>query len=166
MPDIIDYYLNSASNIVQYETIEISHPDFTQSYFFVRNNTEGLTALIEGSVSKDFDYLPMKITENPSSADLDYSLTVEFGDLGEYLPLELDAVVDADGLFVEPTLVYRTFRSDDLTEPLVGPIILKIKSFAFDRYGSVFQATADRANSQKTGELYTISRFPILRAFL
>lgn len=166
MPDLTDFYLNSNSDVVQFETIEISHPNFTRSYFFVRNNTAGLTATLETAASQVFEYYPMSITENGSSNDLDYSLNVELGDLGEVLPLEINAIAVANGLFVEPIVVYRTFRSDDLSSPMIGPINLKLKSFASNKVGSVFEAKADNANSQRTGELYTASRFPMLRAFL
>lgn len=166
MPDLTDYYLNSRSNIVQYETLEIYHIDFTKTYFVVRNNTKGLTATLETSSSQFFDYCPMRITQNTVGNDLDFVLTIEFGDVGELLPFELDEVFDANGLFTKPTLKYRTFRSDDLSSPMFGPIELEVTEFSFDRYGAKFEATATKTNSQKTGELYTIDRFPMLRAFL
>jgi hypothetical protein len=124
------------------------------------------TAKLETLAQQVFEYVPMKISENPSSDDLDYSLTVQFGDIGELLPFELDNIVEADGLFTKPILIYRSYRSDDLTQILYGPIELKIRSFAFNREGATFEATVDRANSQRTGEIYTIARFPMLRVFL
>ena len=107
----------------------------------------------------------MKITEQGTGTDLDFGLLIEFGDLGELLPNDLDAVTTANGLFTEPTLIYRTYRSDDLTSPMVGPIELSVKSFSFNENGATFEAGSDNANSQTTGELYTVSRFPMLRAF-
>jgi hypothetical protein len=162
----VQFFLNSSSNIAQLETIEISHPNFKNSHYAVRNHMKGITAKIETNEEIYFQYIPMEITENDSKGDLDYSLTIKFGDVGEFLPFDLDSIVIADGLFVEPTLIYRAYRSDDLEAPIFGPITLKIKNFAFDRYGAIFNAHADRANSQKTGELYTINRFPMMRAFL
>tara|TARA_Y100001973_G_C5178752_1_gene323592 strand:- start:1537 stop:1869 length:333 start_codon:yes stop_codon:yes gene_type:complete len=108
----------------------------------------------------------MNISEQGTGSDLDFGLLIEFGDLGELLPDELDGVTAANGLFTEPTLIYRTYRSDDLTSPLVGPIELNIKSFSFNENAATFEASSDNANSQRTGELYTVSRFPMLRAFI
>jgi hypothetical protein len=34
-----EYFLNSKSNVVYYDLIEISHPNFSQTYRKVRNNT-------------------------------------------------------------------------------------------------------------------------------
>jgi hypothetical protein len=159
------YLLGSPADIVQLETIEISHSNFAATHYFVRNHTEGVTVTLENSNTQAFSYLPMKITEQGTGTDLDFGLLIEFGDLGELLPNDLDAVTTANGLFTEPTLIYRTYRSDDLTSPMVGPIELSVKSFSFNENGATFEAGSDNANSQTTGELYTVSRFPMLRAF-
>lgn len=161
-----DFLLNSASSIVKFETLEISHPSFLNKHYVVRNNTVGLTAKIETGQDIFFDYLPMRITENSAQGDLDYALTIEYGDLGENLPVELDRIFQDSSLFVEPTVIYRSYRSDNLSVPMQGPIELKIKTFSFNQEGSTFEARADRGNSQKTGELYTLDRFPMMRAFL
>jgi len=159
------YLLGSPADIAQLETIEISHSNFAATHYFVRNHTEGVTVTLENGNTQAFSYLPMKITEKGTGNDLDFGLLIEFGDLGELLPIDFDAVVTANGLFTEPTLIYRTYRSDDLTIPMVGPIQLSIKSFSFNQNGATFEAGSDNTNSQTTGELYTVSRFPMLRAF-
>ena len=161
-----NYLLNSLSDVAQLETIEISHPNFASTHYFVRNHTSGVTVTLENNVSQAFSYLPMKITEQGTGSDLDFGLLIEFGDLGEFLPNDLDAVASANALFTEPTLIYRTYRSDDLTSPMVGPIQLSVNSFSFNENGATFEAGANNSNSQRTGELYTISRFPMLRAFI
>ena len=160
------YLLGSPANVAQLETIEISHTNFAKTHYFVRNHTDGVTVILENGNSQTFSYLPMNISEQGTGSDLDFGLLIEFGDLGELLPDELDGVTAANGLFTEPTLIYRTYRSDDLTSPLVGPIELNIKSFSFNENAATFEASSDNANSQRTGELYTVSRFPMLRAFI
>lgn len=161
-----DFLLNSASDIVKLETIEIDHPSFLTPYFVVRNNTQGFTAKIENGESIFFEYIPMRITENSAQGDLDYALQIQFGDLGERLPFDFDRIFRDANFFIEPTLIYRSYRSDNLEQPMQGPIELKIKTFNFDQLGALFEARADRGNSQKTGELYTLDRFPMMRAFL
>lgn len=162
-----DYFFNSNASVVQYETIEISHPDFSQSFFYVRNNANGIVA-DKGTPAgnETFEFVPMTITDSSEVDDLDFMLEIEFQDLGEVLPAELQAVRQANGLDVKPTLVYRTYRADDLTTPLFGPITLEIQKINFNRFGAVFEASANRANNSQTGEIYTVDRFPMLRAFL
>ena len=162
----VEFFLNSKSSIVQFETIEISHTNFSQIFRIVRNNADGLTANLETGEEVVFDYYPMQITENETKDDLDYTLSIDFGDLGEVLPTELDLVASSDGFFTKPELLYRTFRSDDLTAPMFGPIDLDIMSFAFNETSVTIEAAAPRINLHKTGEKYTIDRFPGLRAFV
>jgi hypothetical protein len=93
-------------------------------------------------------------------------LKVQLGDLGEVLPTELRAIFEANGFAIRPTLKYRTYRSDDLSQPLYGPLRFEINNLTFKKEGAAFEASAPRLNSAATGELYTTSRFPMLRGFI
>lgn len=166
MTDYTEYFLNSESSVIQYETLEISHPDFSKTYRIVRNNPNGITATIEGGSSVAFTYYPLRIENAGIKDDLDQSIRVHLGDLGEVLPLELDAVYTANGFDTKPTVIYRTYRSDDLTSILFGPVTLEIDGLAFTREGASFEARAPYLNISKTGEIYTIDRFPMLRGFV
>ena len=88
------------------------------------------------------------------------------GDLGQLLPQELDAVLAADGIGTKPALKYRLYRSDDLTEPMLGPLTYEITTFNFNRDGASFRAGPRSLNLNRTGERYTIARFPMLKGFL
>jgi len=160
------FFLNSKSSVVEYETLEISHSDFTQTYRIVRNNAHGITATLENASVVTFDYYPVKIEFSEDRNDLDYSLKIDIGDVGEVLPSELDAISAANGFGEKPVLKYRTFRSDDLSSPLFGPIVLEIQQITFNRTGCSFEASAPTVNLTKTGERYTLDRFPGLRGCL
>lgn len=161
-----EFFLNSRSSIVQLELIEISHPNFTKVYRVVRNAVQGITVTLETGATAAFDYYPLRVENNGAKDDLDQSFTITLGDLGEVLPKELDSVASANGFNVKPVVRYRTYRSDDLSRPLFGPIVLEVESFAFTREGSTFTAKAPSLNINKTGELYKLERFPMLRGFL
>lgn len=166
MPDYAEFFLNSKSSVVQLELLEISHPDFTQTYYVVRNNTEGVTVTLEDLTEQAFDYYPLKVTPAGSREDLDFGVRVDLGDLGEVLPVELDAVASASGYGTKPTVKYRLYRSDDLTAPMLGPYTLEVTAFSFTREGASFEAKAPSLNVNRTGELYRVDRFPMLRGFL
>lgn len=161
-----EFFLNSRSSVVQLELIEISHSKFTKTYRVVRNAMNGVTVTLETNVQATFDYYPLRIENNGARDDLDQSFNITLGDLGEVLPVELDRVSSMDGFGEKPKVVYRTYRSDDLTRPLFGPVLLEVESFAFNREGSTFTAKAPSLNNNKTGELYLLERFPMLRGFL
>lgn len=166
MPGVLDYFLGSTRDVVNLELVEISHPDFTQVYRRVRNARDGVTVTLETAVDADFDWYPMEITELSDQADLDAGFRISFGDLGEVLPKERDAVYAADGMGTKPTVVYRSYRSDDLSAPLIGPLTLEANSFSFAPQGATFEASAPYVNVNTTGETYNLTRFPMQRGFL
>lgn len=162
----VEFFLNAASKLIQFECIEISHPDFSQVFRFVRNHTDGLTTTLETTEVVTWDYCPVRIGQSELADDLDYGIQLEFGDLGEILPAEIDLVSQADSFATKPKLIYRTYRSDDLDTVMLGPIELEIGDIAFNRTGATFEAAAPALNIHGTGEIYTIDRFPMLRGFL
>jgi hypothetical protein len=166
MPDYIGFFLNSKTTIVQFETVELTHPSFSKIYRLVRNNMNGLTATLETAAVVNFDYCPMKIESRSMQDDLDYAVSIEIGDLGEIVPTELDSVEDADSFAIKPIMKYRLYRSDDLTSPMFGPIVLEVTEFAFNKTGCRFDAHAPLLNLLRTGEVYSIDRFSSLRGFL
>lgn len=166
MTTYAEFFLKSKSSVVQLETLEISHPNFTKVYRIVRNAVQGVTVTLENASSATFDYYPLAIENAGVRDDLDQAITINLGDLGEVLPKELDEISSNNGFGTKPTVVYRTYRSDDLTRPLFGPVLLEVTSFAFNREGSTFEAKAPSLNVNKTGERYKLDRFPMLRGFL
>jgi hypothetical protein len=166
MVDRVAYYLNSTSDVKEFELLQISHPSFTQTFYIVRNKRSGLTVTLENAASQFFTYYPLQIKGQGAKDDLDYALQISLGDLGELLPTQFDAVAAANTFNIKPTVIYRTYRSDDLTAPMFGPLTLEVDSFAFKREGATFVAKAPSVNINKTGEFYTFERFPMLRGFL
>jgi hypothetical protein len=166
MSEYSEFFLNSLSSVVQLELLEVTHPDFTQPYYIVRNAVNGVTVTLEDASVVDFVYYPLKITPIGTRENLDFGVRVDLGDLGEVLPVELDAVASAAGYDTKPTVKYRTYRSDDLTAPLYGPVVLEVENFSFTREGSSFEAKAPSLNINQTGEIYSFDRFPMLRGFI
>lgn len=161
-----EFFLNSRSIVVNLETIEISHPNFSEVYRIVRNATEGITVKIETGEEHYFKYYPLKIENAGIREDLDQSIKITVGDLGQRLPNEIDAIAKNDGFSIKPKLIYRSYRSDDLSSPLVGAIMFEVTNFTFTEEGASFEAKAPSLNVNKTGEGYKFDRFPMLRGFL
>jgi hypothetical protein len=166
MSEYSEFFLNAGSNVAELELLEISHPDFTKTYYIVRNAVNGITVTLEDDTVQEFIYYPLQIKPIGSGDDLDQVLQIQLGDLGTILPQELDAVSIAGTFGTKPVLKYRTYRSDDLSAPLYGPITLEISALTFKKEGAAFEAHAPRLNSTATGELYTTGRFPTLRGFI
>lgn len=167
LTEYMEYFLNSESSVVQLDLIEISHPNFTKVYRKVRNAQDGITVTLETSEVAAFEYAPMVVTASESRDNLDFGFDITFGDLGEILPIEMDAVFSVPGgMLIYPTFKYWTYRSDNLTKPLFGPVVLEITEFSFKGEGATFKATTPPLNVTSTGEIYSLERFPMLKGFL
>lgn len=167
MADYAGFFLNSPSKVVKLQTLEIYHPNFTKVYRVVRNNPKGLTATLETGETVFFDYYPMEIQSLGAFGDLDQGFSVSFGDLGEILPTEIEAVIAADGFRIKPTVKYREWRSDDLSSPMTGPFMVEIKPISFQELGATFEAKAPSLNINQSGIMYSLTgKFRTLRGFL
>lgn len=165
MPDYAAFLLNSPARVKQLDLIEISHPNFTQTYRLVRNKVGGVTVTID-AVSRVFSYYPLRITNLGAHSDLEYGIKLDLGDLGAISSVELDAVIAANGLQTKPTVRYWAFRSDDLSAPMVGPITLQVTDIPISAEGMSFEAAAPTLDMNRTGEMYLLSRFPMLAGLL
>lgn len=165
MTDYAEFFLNTTADIIMFETITLSHPDLSQTYRLVRNKMDGLTATLETSSTVTFDYAPLSISRGEVMQNIDQSIDVTFGDLGEILPQELDLIAEENGFSTKPVLTYRVYRSDDLSVPL-EVITLDVESISFDVDGALISAKSKSLNINSTGEIYTIDRFPMLRGLL
>lgn len=161
MSDLTEYFLNRPANVGKYECLTISHPSFSQDYNIVRNARLGIEA--EGV---EYEYYPLEISSLGARPNLDSGFKINMGDLGEIIPLELDLVATAATFDVKPVVIWRTYRTDNLTAPLQGPITLEVSDFAFKREGCSFDAKAPALNNNRTGEIYSVTRFPTLRGIL
>jgi hypothetical protein len=166
MTALTEFFLHSSPTIIQLDLLEITHPNFTQTYRLVRNAVRGCTVLHEGAVGPfTYTYLPMKVKPVGNANDLTQALEVSLGDLGSIIQTEIAALTLANRMNIKPTLNFRNYRSDDLTAPIFGPMVLQIEKITCTDEGNTFQAIAPNVNNSRTGELYTIDVFPMLRGF-
>lgn len=165
MTDFSEFFLSTTSDVVMLETIELSHSDISQIYRIVRNKTSGLTATLESGATVSFDYYPMSINRGDDRQNIDQSLEIMLGDLGEVLPLEIDLINNAGSYSEKPSLIYRLFRSDILTSPM-EVISLDVQNISFSKEGAMIKAQTKSLNSNGTGERYTFDRFPMLLGVL
>ena len=126
MTDYVSYFLNGSSAVVRLDTIVISHPNMSQDYALVRNHRAGMTATLETGAQQDFMYYPFGLNDSEVTQSLDYGLEIILGDLGEILPMEIDRIRAADAMGTPPTVVFRAYTSDDLSAPVIGPIVLEM----------------------------------------
>lgn len=165
MSSLAEFYLGTSADVGEIEVLALSHPSWSQTHYCTASDTEGATVEI-GDKTVDVYYVPLEVKKNEMLQDLDFGFSVTFGDLGEILTAERDRVRDAGEFHVKPEIRYYLFRGDDLTSPVFGPLLLEADSFSFEEDGATFDAKAPTLHINKTGELYTFDRFPMLRGFV
>lgn len=162
-----EFFLASRASVVQLELMEVTHPDFSQPFRFVRNHADGVTVTLnEDEEDIFFQYYPAKVSAVGAKDDMDAAVRVILGDLGEVIPPEFDRVEEAGGWLIKPRVRYWVYRSDDLLEPIFGPLHLEVTTFNTNADGASFEAAAPRLNNIRTGERYLLDRFPMLRGYL
>lgn len=176
MSEISEFFFSSPNAVVQLQLIELSHPNFSGTYRFVRNCVTGIKAMHEDDTGPhNYAYLPMQIKTIGVTSSLDQMMEITFGDVGKILPTEIGLIADSNGFQTKPELVYREYRSDEftiedgdtvLTAPMFGPLTLEINALAFNKQGCVFTAKPPQFNRTRTGEIYDVGRFPMLAGFM
>lgn len=164
-----DFFFNSKRSVSRIEAIALSHPSFSRTYYLVRNPNPWMREQVlrhEDGTPVTYQFCPLRLRPLASRADLDFGVSVDLGDLGEIVPAEVDNVLASVNSRVRPTVVYRAWRSDRLDVPMNGPITLQVAQITRAPEGSTFDAVAPFLNLTKTGEIYSIERFPMLAAML
>ncbi|WP_315075511.1 DUF1833 family protein [Acinetobacter guillouiae] len=159
MSDYVSFFLNAAGGVTQLECIEISHPSFSKVYRYVKNDTQGITA-----ANQNYDYKPMSIKRNNVTNDLDQTLSITLADVDDELLNEVKKIHSSAFRKIKPECSFKIYRDDDLSEPMISMPALEIRSVSKDTSGlATFDAQAPQLNSVRTGRIYTIEEFPLLR---
>ena len=168
MATLEEYFFKDPPATVKLQLIEITHPNFSTTYRVVNTPSPHPIEVTHEDLTgpHEYTYVPVEIRTMGSKGDMDQELEVTFGDLGEILPTEIENVVEANGMQTKPTLVYREYLSTDLTAPVFGPFTLLINYIAFNKTGATFTAKPLAFNRGRTGEVYDVGRFPMLRGFV
>ena len=156
MGDYTSFFLNNHGGAVILECLEITHSTFTEPTRFVKNDTNGVIA--EGL---HYEYQPMSIKRNNVSNDLEQQLSITLADMEDHFFKQVINTMDSN---TRPSVVFKLFSDQDLVTPLMTMQKLEIASLSKDSAGlATFDAQAPELNSVKTGRIYTLEDFPLLR---
>lgn len=164
MPDF-DFWLNGDPTDVRLHLVEITHPSFSKPWRIVQNWADGITVQHEDELFYDYEYVPMTIEKGASSDNLDQSLTIGVGDLGEDFPKELKALRAGEYSKIRPTVNYREYNLSDLTKVQVSALGLELAENNPKPEGAVFTCRAKQMNLTATGESYNTRDYPTMKGF-
>ena len=170
MVDLTAYarFLSSAPQAQrEYRTLEIYHPDFSQLLRFVQDNVDR-DLFIEADAPRDpgttqtFTAISMKIKEPAENDEATPVLRIKLGAVGDEVNDQINQI-SGDGYLTPIQVIYRKYYSGDLS----GPVLvyqLNAANLEFTGYTEVSFSAEDADFSRKrSGELYTLERFPTLR---
>lgn len=155
------FFLTDTSAVRKVDTIELNHPDWSKPFFFQSEwIDEDMVANNEDGAKVTYQYQLFQVDRNNVVADLDQGVSITFAD---YID-ELKTAINSADHMKAVTLKYRMFRDDDLSSPLDFIQTLQVLKVNNDANGTVtFEASAEQLNSVKTGDVYTINKFPALK---
>lgn len=169
--DIKDFHLDSVSSVVLLETLEISHSLWPDPIRIVTNHPDGISVTLENNQPATFEFIPLMIQRGNTSDDLDQTLNITVGDLGEIVPPLIQKIRDASS-DEKPQVIYRSFAFDAasmvLTKPTPIEIIrgLHVAKMNQDYQATTFEAATSGKNSVKTGRTYNFEEYPDLRGLI
>lgn len=158
------YLLNNPDGQRLIEVVSISHSALTKTYHLTPTPEPVLVTL---ETSEQIVPIPtnLNVQKSRSKDDLDEQFTFNFDDSYGVLSDEADRIpLDSNE---DVLITYRSFVADDTSEPADGPFYLYGVSMTKSTSGTVtINAQSPSLVVNRTGELYTYERFPMLRGFL
>lgn len=151
-------YASAPIGAAVWETLELRHPLFSQSWF-VTNTALPFTATLETGAVVNFQTLPFAAKLPGSNANGRQDLALVLDNVDRELIDELERA-GADPT-TRISIIYRAFASDDLSAPGSDPIALSISEVSAGL--TTVEATAGRTdvlNKKFPAVLYTIAQFP------
>ena len=152
-------FLKNTTNIAIVEAIELYHPDFGylryQSY-----DVDETILLTHDSIEHEYQYESFELSKGNTTSDLDQAVSITFADYKD----ELMQAIESANHEIAIEFRLREYRSDDFSEPFNSLQTLSVLSVSSDDSGMVtFDANAEQLNNVKTGDVYTLEKFPTLK---
>ena len=164
MPDstlsqaIKEAYAAAPSDVVTYDTLELSHPAFTQPIYVV-NDWQDLTANLETGAPVTFIRFAFRLVRPEVAPNGVPQLTLEIDNVSRDILANIQAAMTSTDKI---TLCYRQYLSSDLTAPQNDPpLTMSVTSIRAD----VFKVTAtagfgDLNNKRFPNREYTAEEWP------
>ena len=164
MTNLTEFHLDSSPAVVLLECIEVKHSLWPSPLRYVTNHADGITVKHENGQSYVYEFMPLQINKGNTSDNLDQSLRITVGDLGQVVPQLVKLIRDANSV-ERPKVTYRAYMSSNLESPTHIVDGLEVEAMSRDHQATTFDAAAQRLNSVGTGRLYTVDEFPSLKGF-
>lgn len=167
MPTDSDYQqfvMNSQSDSVELDLIEISSPHFSKVYRYVNNAGLGVDLTLNGEVVH-FEYMPFVVRESDKKFNLDSELSLALPGGSEDMSREVERLIRSGAInnpSKRPIFKRWFFSSKNLTQPALTHPELEVFGCQRDHQKSVIQCGSSNMKSEGIGMFATIDQFPML----
>jgi hypothetical protein len=142
------------------DTLTISHPLLTQTYYLTRE-PDGVTATLENAAVVNFVGMQIDLQLNSTKDDLDQNFQFTMPDLDNALDNELQRIPYDNGTPI--AVVYRAYISTDLSAP-AAVYALEVLDVSQKKGAFTLSCGVSQLNWRQTGITYNFDDFPMLRA--
>src|SRR5574344_1470327 len=154
------FFLTKTSAIAKIDCIELYHPDFGYLRYQAYDD-DGINVKHEDGAPRHYDFESFEIARGNITSDLDQGFSITFADYKD----DLKNKVNTADHMTPIVFSWRLYRSDDLNIPMFVQRDLYVIRVNSDGTGMVtFEASAEQLNNVKTGDVYTINTYPMLRS--
>jgi len=163
--DIKDIHLDCSPSIVPLETLEISHSTWPEPVRIVTNYDGGVDAQLETGETVRFDFAPLLLDFGTTSDDLDQSINVTLGDLGEIVPPLIKKIRESESDEL-PEVIYRRYAFDAASMTFAKPQPIDITKGLYveqmnrDYQATTFEAKTHGKNSVTCGRTLNLRDYP------
>lgn len=167
--ELIEIYSTAPIEKDHFEIIKLEAEWFSQTYYLQYTYNENIEAEIDG-VLQEVLYAPMETGGTSSTEELEYQVNLVLQNINDLIAKEsdnFDPTLRNDSRLPKMTVYeFISYRDGSFRQSTNPSIRVRINENNRDELGSQFSASTKPTNSQTTGEVVSVRRVPMLRAFL
>lgn len=164
--ELREIYANAPVAKDTFEVITLTASWFSQDYHLQNTFTDDIEVTIDGSPVTAL-YAPMNIGRTSSNGDLSYERTIDIQQVNDIIAAEIsNRDPESNELPIIQSRGYVMYRDGTVSNLKTPVISTQLTKASRNDIGTTITSNAKPVNAQATGELTTVTRFPMMKGFL
>ena len=159
----------SFADTIILETFEISHSQFSETKYLLRNYLPGgfVQATLEDDSIVTFQYVPTRLDRATQQGNLNQRFDITFQDLNEIIQVEEERIAPESR--EKPIIKIRSFeyskRTRTVNALIEGPYELEVSVISYTELGARISAAPKNTSQPNSGRVMTTLAVQSLRGF-
>lgn len=167
--ELIDIYANAPIEKDRFEILKLEALWFSETYFLQNVYSEDIETLVDG-VTQTIRYAPFRTGGESSSEELEYQVNTVLQNINDLIAKESENFnpdLRGDDRLPKITVYeFISYRDGTFKQSTNPSVTVRLNDMNRDEEGTNLLASTTPTNSQTTGEVVTVNRNPMLKAFL